>query len=298
MKKISIIIVTYNSSELIVDCINSIYKHNDIGTANIEIIVVDNSSEEVSLKMFTLLKEIYGKQLILIKNKENLGYGHGNNIGIKSSTGDIVCIMNPDIRLSEPIFKQTINSFEEDKKLGILGYKQIGGHNISFYLMPEYELSIATSVVTRTLNKINYFNSRFCYLSGALFFAQKSKFLQIGAFDNNMFLYFEEADVAQRMRKNGFNIKYDKSSLYVHKIDRNERNKWSYKLISVGLDSGKYYFKKFKINGKTYYKKRMLNLYVNFVLASIRRNKDGMLKYKQLIKITKDHLYNNYRNEP
>jgi GT2 family glycosyltransferase len=191
--KISIIIVTYNSQSLISDCLQSILDYADISLDEIEIIVVDNSSgenaEELKSRVenHSVAKKIKTKY---IHNVANLGYGQGNNIGIFNSTGDIVCIMNPDVRFTEPLFKDVLLKFE-DSNLALLGYKQTGGFDYSFYMKPELK-SAFSGWKMKLLNKRDSFNPKKHYLSGAFFFIDKNKFSQIGMFDEKIFMYFEE----------------------------------------------------------------------------------------------------------
>lgn len=80
MKKLGIIIVTYNSEKDIYDCIGSIKKWADIPQDEIELIIVDNNSAGCDT-MFERLKTMWDG-IVLIKNSTNGGYGQGNNIGI------------------------------------------------------------------------------------------------------------------------------------------------------------------------------------------------------------------------
>ena len=114
MKRLSIIIVTYNSEKDIYDCMASIKKYADIPMSELEIIIVDNNSKEVD-SMFAKLRKLYGEDIILINNTHNGGYGQGNNVGIRRATAPVILIMNPDVRLICPIFRTAIEAFENDK---------------------------------------------------------------------------------------------------------------------------------------------------------------------------------------
>ena len=103
-KRVSVIIVTYNSEKHIYDCLSSIYRYNDIGDL-LEVIIVDNNSCNKDL-MFESINRLY-PQTKLIDNPKNGGYGQGNNMGVKNSLGDIILIMNPDVRMVEPLFKKS-----------------------------------------------------------------------------------------------------------------------------------------------------------------------------------------------
>ena len=86
---ISIIILNYNSGELILRCIESVINAN---YNNIEVIVVDNISTDNSHKE---CKKQF-PEIRLIENKENLGYCEGNNVGIRECLGEFFVILNPD----------------------------------------------------------------------------------------------------------------------------------------------------------------------------------------------------------
>ena len=80
MKKVSIIIVTYNSEKDIYDCVTSIMEHADIPLQEIELVVVDNNSTGCDA-MFDKLRSLWGADIVLIKINQNGGYGQGNNLG-------------------------------------------------------------------------------------------------------------------------------------------------------------------------------------------------------------------------
>lgn len=124
MKRLSIIIVTYNSEKDIYDCINSIRQWTDIPTEALELIVVDNNSRDTDA-MFAQLRELYGNDIVLIKNTRNGGYGQGNNMGIRQATAPVILIMNPDVRLMEPVFQTALDAFDQWKDLSIYGMKQM-----------------------------------------------------------------------------------------------------------------------------------------------------------------------------
>jgi GT2 family glycosyltransferase len=182
MVRISIIIVTYNSKKYIDNCLKSLYEYNDIGD-ELEVIIVDNSPKDINNEMFSYIKETYKYPIKLIHNEKNGGYGQGNNIGIEAASGDIIAIMNPDIIHTESLFKQVISEFKNNNKLGMLGYKQLGGKEISFYIRQEFQKPIVTTLLTKLYNKINYFSKDRMYLSGAYFFTLKNNFKKIDLFD-------------------------------------------------------------------------------------------------------------------
>lgn len=281
--KISIIIVTYNSQALISDCLQSILDYADISLDEIEIIVVDNSSGENAEELKSMVdnhsvaKKIKTKY---IHNVANLGYGQGNNIGIFNSTGDIVCIMNPDVRFTEPLFKDVLLKFE-DSNLALLGYKQTGGFDYSFYMKPELK-SAFSGWKMKLLNKRDSFNPKKHYLSGAFFFIDKNKFSQIGMFDEKIFMYFEEPDIAKRIDEKKYTILYEKSKKYIHLVG--DRTAWSERAFTSEMNSLKYYLTKYNFDTANIINKYLEEYKFKVLAAKFLNDKNRLIKFQNEIK--------------
>ena len=90
--KASVIIVTYNHREYMEDCLSSVLANDPL-----EVIVVDNNSADGTAEFI----EKSFPQVKLIKSSKNLGYGGGNNLGVKHAKGEYVVILNPDTRVEK-----------------------------------------------------------------------------------------------------------------------------------------------------------------------------------------------------
>lgn len=244
MKKVSIIIVTYNSEKDIYDCINSIIENSDIPLAEIELVVVDNNSTGCDT-MFGKLKTLWGEDIILIKNSSNGGYGQGNNVGIRRCSAPLVLIMNPDVRLVCPIFHKAIDRFSKDKSMCMLGMKQWltleEPSNNSFtctYRMNGYLSTILSALCTR----LDFYIAKYMHFSGSCFFINKAMFEAVGLFDENVFLYGEEDDIHYRLMHRFKDCKmiYDKSLRYLHLTkERKPDIKYEKTLIDVAVIQNK-----------------------------------------------------------
>ena len=218
MKLLSIVIVTYQSEHDIYDCLESIWQYADIPLATLEVIVVDNSPK--SEPMFSTIQDRYGTGVRLIKNTHNGGYGQGNNIGIQAATAPYILVMNPDVRLIEPVFSAAIKFFEANPSVGILGMKQMDSNGKpsrnSFsctYMMNGYLSTIMSSLG----NRFDIYSPRHMHVSGACFFLRKDMFEEIEMFDSSNFLYGEEDDIHYRMRKRyGDCTRYTSHLHYIH----------------------------------------------------------------------------------
>jgi GT2 family glycosyltransferase len=198
MKHLSIIILTYNSEKDIYPCLESVYQHNDIGEG-LEVIVVDNQSKNFATMQQEIAK--YYPEVIITQNTHNGGYGQGNNVGIRIAQAPVVAIMNPDVRLMQPIFAAALQALQNDTIM--CGGKQMHtptqlGWSYAF----DYNAMSYLQVPLRNFYKrFDYYDYRHMHLSGAFFFIKKKCFEQIGMFDEQIFMYGEECDIHLRLRK-------------------------------------------------------------------------------------------------
>lgn len=220
MKRLSIVIVTYHSEHDIYDCLDSIWLNTDIPEEELEVIIVDNSED--STAMFEQLSQRYNSRIMLLSNTYNGGYGQGNNIGIRHASAPVVMIMNPDVRMIEPVFKTVVEAFEVKSSLCLYGMKQlIADHVVSrtsfacTRMMNGYVYPILDAVC----NRFNLFFPQFMYIQGSCFFLNKEKFKQIGMFDEELFMYGEEDDIAYRLRNTFGNcMKFNPQLHYMHMV--------------------------------------------------------------------------------
>lgn len=269
--KLSVIIVTYFSNDLIAGCIDSVFRFNDLKSDELEVIVVENSPQQEAAAMEAYLMKRYSDSIRVIINNDNLGYGAGNNIGIANATGEYVLIMNPDVRISEPMFKKALEWFDNKPQLALLGFSQIGNRNISYYLFPELRIPILQTIIERLSNRVKVFFPSWFYLSGAFMFIDKMKFVSIGSFDESIFLYLEEADISRRLRKAGFELYFDKTISYHHIIDN--RIGFTPDAYSILLNSIHYYCQKYGLNYDRIIRRLIIELRIKrFVARMLQRN--------------------------
>jgi len=114
---LSIIIVSWNTRDLLKECLKSLYKY----TANItfEVIVVDNNSSDGSAHM---VREIF-PSVNLIENNFNAGFSKANNQAIRISRGRYIALLNPDTLLVEDVFSPLIKYADQHEELGAIGPK-------------------------------------------------------------------------------------------------------------------------------------------------------------------------------
>jgi len=214
--KLSIILVSFNSKNFLLNCLESLYACLIRGEYYCEVIVVDNKSSDFSCQM---VRHKF-PDVILIENDVNLGFGRANNLAVQCAKGNYVLLLNPDTLVNDKILDKTLNFFQNhlDQKSafgGILvnsdGTEQ-GGSRRSF---PNL---INTFLYFTKLDKIwQYKNSydlswlpiethQVDCVSGACIGMPKSMYQDLGGFDEQFFLHFEDIDLCKRIWKFGYKL--------------------------------------------------------------------------------------------
>ena len=208
---LSIIIVSFRSLDVLIQCIASIIKFNDIED-KVEIIVVDDGNPSDS---YDWIKQNY-PEIRAIK-VENKGFGFANNRGAEISCGEFLLFLNPDTLLVEPIFQYAIDKFQNNPELGMFGIKLIdakGNRNISYG--PRFANGLVDVYRFQILNKFHHFSRKSMCTSGADIFIRRAAFFDIGSFDENFFMYCEEGDLSNRLEKKGYVIDYFPQKKIIH----------------------------------------------------------------------------------
>lgn len=280
-KQLSIIIVTYNSERLIFDCLDSIYKFNDIGD-ELEVIVVDNCSVNVD-SMFSKIRQQYRDKVILVKSPINGGYGHGNNQGAKVSTSPRFIVMNPDVQVVDSVFSKIIEKFHLNRNIGMIGVRFVDGSN-SLYFKPEYS-NLFRLVFGRQLLKFGIYKIKQVFFSGSFLIFDKESFVKAGLFDENIFMYHEEADISNRLLSIGKETLMAEDLSVLHLAHSRKVN---YNLLRIGSVSRKYYFEKYQANIYKYYKNLTIIYKVKYWLALLLNNKLKIEEFKVWIQMCKN----------
>jgi len=236
--RLSVIIVSYNSLEYLKECISSIRSFNDIGES-LEIIVVDNSTEKSTMDW---LREQPG--IVAISN-ENKGFGQGNNIGARVAKGEFLLFLNPDTVLIEPVFAHAIELFEKDSTLGLFGVQLVGKNrkrNSTYGL--RMTMGLARTLLSKMLVTFRVFLPRKMYTSGADIFIRKNVFENAGCFDEEFFMYCEEADLCNRVNALGYKNGFVRNCKIIHLEGKTTEAKLFTSTIRL-IESRKHYCEKY-----------------------------------------------------
>lgn len=137
---VSVVIVNYNTYNLIVDCIKSVYQHTN--GISFEIILVDNASREFPADDF---KHQFPEAKLILSDK-NLGFAGGNNLGIAQATGKYILLLNSDTYLKENSLLVTYRYMEEHPEAGVVSARLIypnGKHQSVAQRFPSVKYQLA-----------------------------------------------------------------------------------------------------------------------------------------------------------
>ncbi len=191
---ITVVITSFKSEEKIIGCLNSIDNQ-------CKVILVENSND-------TKIKEKIEKQfknVDCILSGENLGYGKANNIGLKKVKSKYALILNPDASLNKNTLSNFLKLAEKYPQFSIIApYKQ------------EYKQEVFDIEKTNLVKVKN--------VKGFAMFLNLKQFENIGYFDENFFIYFEEIDLCKRLTNSNKEI-YLSSSIIINHDGAQSHNK-------------------------------------------------------------------------
>lgn len=213
---VSIITINYNESQVTKDMLKSL---ENLAYSNVEIIVVDNASPnddpDSILEQFPHIK--------LIKSKENLGFAGGNNLGVKEAKGEYLFFINNDTIVPKDCIAPLVETLQEDEQIGMVSPK------IKFHwdsTLIQYAGYTPMSHWTIRNNSIGYHqkdDGRYdqpretASIHGAAMMVPKKVVEKVGMMTEVYFLYYEEHDWAEMVKRAGYKIYYQPASYILHK---------------------------------------------------------------------------------
>ncbi len=222
--ELSVIIVSWNVRELLARCLTSLAEtKQDI---QFEIIVVDNASADQSAAM---VRERFS-HVTVIENQDNLGFGKANNIGVQQASGKFVLFLNDDTEVFDHTLDACVAYMQTHETVGVLGCSiknPDGSQQPSVRSAPTlYSQLVVLSKVYNFFPQLlrQYRMLGFDYTTtqpvdevmGAFFMMPRQLFDELGGFDEHFFVWFEETDLATRVRAAGKSVVYFADAHIIH----------------------------------------------------------------------------------
>jgi GT2 family glycosyltransferase len=215
---VSIIILNYNGKKFLKNCLKSVFKTDyDF----FEVIFVDNSSTDGS---FEFVQKNYKSEsrLKIIRSEKNLGFGGGNNIGIKKAKGDFIVFLNNDTWVDPLWLEEIIKVIKKEPLVGACQSKLLLVEDSKRFdsagdFVDQYGIMMRRGGDWGETDREQYdrveeiFSAR-----GAAMTIRRSVLKKIGLFDPDYFVTYEDIDICWRIRLGGYKVVYVPSSVVYH----------------------------------------------------------------------------------
>ena len=215
-KTISFIIVSYKTKHYLEDCIKAIISST---TGEYDIILVENNSGE----NLDSLKDLSTDRIHIVYSDKNAGFGSGVNIGATIATGDWLCFINPDTKIQGDIHKlSTIG-----KNTGIMGLALVDNNQkIQDYQYGNFPTpqSIITNTAKKTWQTPTKQIISTDWVSGGSLCIETALFRELGGFDEQFFMYYEDIDLCYRAKQAGYQAYWTQQITVWHQEGGSESN--------------------------------------------------------------------------
>lgn len=217
---ISVIILNYNGKGFVEDCVDSVLKSD---YQKLEVIIVDNASTDNSLAMIEE-KFCSDRRIKIIRNKKNLLFTGGNNMGIKEAEGEFIVILNNDTVVRKSWLREIVSAMQDPT---------IGAAQPKIYIYDTNPLKI--DYCGGSLDKYGYASGLGCqeidtgqcdnvkdifYAGGTAMILRKRALDEVGLFDEKFGMHWEDTDLSWRIRLKGYRIALIPKSIVYHKGSR------------------------------------------------------------------------------
>lgn len=225
---LSIVIVSYNTSDLLNNCLSSLEAWIEANSHTGEIIVIDNASTDGTASM--IRRRFPDVQLI--ENRRNTGFAAANNQGMRAAKGRYIVLLNPDTTVLGDAFGQLADFLDRNQNVGIVGPRLVypdGSVQSSRRRFPTRITGYLESTIIQDYWPDNpvvrryYFEDRpndqtqsVDWLVGACLMVRREAIESAGLLDERYFMYSEEVEWCYRLKRHGWQIVYLPSAAVVH----------------------------------------------------------------------------------
>lgn len=189
-KELSIIIVTFNSSSVIFDCLKS------FNSNNYNIFVVDNASDDNTLE---IVKNNF-PTVKIIANSKNLGFGRANNMALKQIETPFALILNPDTLIFDDDIEIALNNLKNNPQIALASPLTVGS---------KEEFDIQKKLLKKSINYVDF-------IVGGITFMNIENVKKFGFFNEKYFLFAEDSEISDNSIKNGFKNAIFQDALVIH----------------------------------------------------------------------------------
>lgn len=242
---VSTVLVNYNTRDLTIAAIASVFNSIRDDDFQVEVIVVDNASHDGSADAI----EARFPQVHVVRSTDNIGYGRGNNLGARDATGDALLFLNTDTVVRPRAIETLYAKLHAVQSRGIVGpflENPDGTYQTSMISFPTVWRTFCNFFwLDRLLPTIPLFaDSQMTHadplrardvdvIHGAAMMIRREIFMQLGGFDPEYFMYYEESDLCKRVKTLGFSAHYVPEARVLHLVSQSSRAHpwWFFKIL-------------------------------------------------------------------
>lgn len=224
--KLSVVIVSWNVKENLANCLKSIEENP--ASEPFEVIVVDNASSDGTVES---VKNNF-HQAVVIANDRNLGFAAANNQGIEKSQGEYILLLNPDTIVHSGSLDVLIEFMDKNEDVGICGpqlLNQDGTIQSSVRCFPTFRGALYRHTVIKYLGLFKNEYRKWLMKSfdhktkmdvdqvmGAALMVRRLIIEDVGAMDEQFFMYYEEVDLCFRTKQAGWRVVFMPEAVITH----------------------------------------------------------------------------------
>jgi len=213
--ELSIVIVSWNTREMLRNCLRSVFA--TLNGLNAEVLVIDNDSADGSAQM---VANEY-PSVLLVPNDQNLGFAAGTNQGLRLARGRYLLLLNPDAVVHEDVLHRSVTYMDKHPDVGMMGCKVLNEDGSTQMTCSRYPSMTNLVLQTLAANRIRgiAWLRRYQMLdwdrndereveivSGCYLLVRRETLSDIGLLDDTFFLYGEETDWCRRCAEAGWKL--------------------------------------------------------------------------------------------
>lgn len=223
---VSVVIVSFNTRELLHKCIESVYAQ--AGSLKIEVIVVDNASTDNSAEM---IKQNFDK-VKLIRNSKNVGFAAANNQAITKVKGEFVLLLNPDTVVLDGAIDNVVAFARQNKQAAVVGCRVLnpdGTMQRTCSMFPSaLNIMLSSTYLYKIFPRSRFFGRELMtwwdrsdvrevdVVSGCFMLVRREAIEKVGLMDEEFFLYAEETDWCYRFKRAGWKLLFMPDAEIIH----------------------------------------------------------------------------------
>jgi GT2 family glycosyltransferase len=298
LKDLSVIIVNHNRQSFLIQTLSSVSR--SLSSLNHEVIVVDNASSDGSL---AAVKQDF-PSVKRIALSQNVGFARANNAGVRQSSGKYLFLLNNDTFVPRDAIQKLLELKKEHPEFGIVA---------PIVLHPDKKLQLSWGRDLHLFSEVflKYFANRWYawqfkrkggkisrnvdWVSGACFLIERKLYEKIGGFDENFFLYVEDADLCRRIRLLGYTIHLTSEAWIIH-YQGQSVSQYPGRFLHEAKRSQLYYY--FKHNGR--YSAEVLRFYLlvrfslKLFICRLQRDRQKQEVCSEVLSTIKEFRYEDF----